>query len=64
LIDEEVKILIDDSYAKAIKMIVNNKDAFERIAKALLEYETLTKDQLDRIMKNESLENDNEEGSK
>ena len=55
MIDEEVKILIDDSYAKALKMIVDNKDAFERIAKALLEFETLDKEQLDKIMKGETL---------
>jgi cell division protease FtsH len=56
MIDEEVKILIDNSYAKAVKMIVDNRDAFERIAKALLEHETLTKDQLDKIMRNDTIE--------
>ena len=56
MIDEEVKMLIDDSYAKALRLIVENKDAFERITKALLEFETLNKDQLDKIMRDAKLD--------
>ncbi|MEM6911428.1 MAG: ATP-dependent zinc metalloprotease FtsH [Verrucomicrobiota bacterium] len=40
-IDSEVKRFIDDAYAKAQQMIGENRDALEKIARALLEFETL-----------------------
>lgn len=46
LIDQEVRQLITDGEATARKMIRDNADLFEAIGKALLEFETLTGDQL------------------
>jgi cell division protease FtsH len=40
-IDSEVKKITDESYKKAKELIETNKDKLERIAKALLKYETL-----------------------
>jgi cell division protease FtsH len=40
-LDEEVRRIIDRQYAHAEEIIRDNKDALERIAKALLEHETL-----------------------
>ncbi len=40
-IDNEVKKLIDDAYARAAEVLKANRDKVELIAKALLEYETL-----------------------
>lgn len=40
-IDSEVKKLTDEAYGKAKEIIETNKDKLERIAKALLKYETL-----------------------
>lgn len=41
LIDEEIKKLIDDSFAEATRILTENRDKVELIANALLEYETL-----------------------
>jgi cell division protease FtsH len=40
-IDREVRKLCDDAYARAVKLLTENRDKLEAIAKALLEYETL-----------------------
>ena len=42
LIDDEVKQLCDESYARVKKLLTENKAAHERLAKALMQYETLT----------------------
>jgi len=41
VIDSEVKKLTDEAYKKARELIVANKDTVEKIAQALLKYETL-----------------------
>ena len=50
-IDIEVKKLINDSYARASKLIEDNRDKLELIANALLEYETLDGTQVEEIVK-------------
>jgi cell division protease FtsH len=40
-IDREVKRITDEAYKKAKELMEANKDKLERIAKALLKYETL-----------------------
>ncbi len=41
IIDEEIKRFIDDAYETATRILNENRDKVELIAKALLEYETL-----------------------
>ncbi|HWJ86936.1 MAG TPA: ATP-dependent zinc metalloprotease FtsH [Pelagibacterium sp.] len=50
LIDEEVRTLIEDGERTARELIRENIDQFEGIAQALLEYETLTGDELRDLM--------------
>ena len=50
LIDEEVRKLIEDGESTARKLIHDNKDDFEAVAQALLEFETLTGDELRDLM--------------
>ncbi|MCA1951817.1 MAG: ATP-dependent zinc metalloprotease FtsH [Hyphomicrobiales bacterium] len=50
LIDEEVRKLIEDGETTARRIITDNKDQFEAIAQALLEFETLTGDELRALM--------------
>lgn len=50
LIDEEVRTLIEDGEAEARALINENIDQFEAIAQALLEFETLTGDELRGLM--------------
>jgi len=54
-IDEEVKRIIDETYAAATKVIEDHRQQVIDLAEALLKYETLTFDEVDRLMKGESL---------
>jgi cell division protease FtsH len=49
-IDEEVKRIIDDCYGTAKRIIDENMNVLHNMAEALLEYETITSDQIDDLM--------------
>ncbi|MFY0617066.1 ATP-dependent zinc metalloprotease FtsH [Shimia sp.] len=53
LIEEEVKTFIEDGYELAYKIISENETEFERLAQGLLEYETLTGDEIKRVLNGE-----------
>ena len=55
-IDSEVKKITDQAYKKAKELIGTNKDKLERIAKALLKYETLDADEVDLILEGGELD--------
>ena len=49
-VDQEIRRIIDEQYALARRLIEENSDKVEAMAKALLEWETLDSDQLNDIM--------------
>ena len=51
-IDMEMRKIINSCHKKAKEIINENKDLLKLIADALLEYETLTKEQIDYLVKN------------
>ena len=51
LIEEEVKHFIQQGYDTAFKILTKKKKEWERLAAGLLEYETLTGDEIKRVMK-------------
>ncbi len=51
-IDLEMRKIIDECYDKAKKILRENKDLVKLIAETLLEYETLTKEQIEYLVKN------------
>jgi len=51
-IDLEMRKIIDECYQQAEKILKSNKDLLKLIAEALLEYETLTKEQIDYLVEN------------
>lgn len=55
LIDEEVKNIVTNCMKRAEKILMENIDALHRLANALLERETLTGDEIDKIIKGEEL---------
>jgi len=55
-IDAEIKKIIDESYRKAKEVIEANKDTLDRIAKALLKYETLDADDVKIILEGGQLD--------
>ncbi len=60
-IDQEMRSIIDDCYKKATKVIKENMDLLDLIANALLEKETLTKEQIKYLVNNGCLPNDDGE---
>ncbi len=57
-IDQEVRKIVNECHEKAKEVIGAHKDELELIAKALMEYETLTSSQIERVVKGESIESD------
>jgi cell division protease FtsH len=53
IIDDEVRRLIDEAYSTATSIITRKKKAWTAIAEALLEYETLTGDEIKQIIAGE-----------
>ncbi|HHL20252.1 MAG TPA: ATP-dependent metallopeptidase FtsH/Yme1/Tma family protein [Aliiroseovarius sp.] len=53
MIEEEVKSFIQDGYDTAFKILTEKKKEWERLAKGLLEYETLTGEEIARVMRGE-----------
>ena len=50
LIEDEVKRLISDAYDRAHSILTEKREEWDRLAQGLLEYETLTGDQIKRVM--------------
>jgi cell division protease FtsH len=55
LIDEEVRRLIDEAETKARSILVEKNDELEKLAQALLEYETLSGEEVGKILKGEPI---------
>jgi cell division protease FtsH len=55
-IEAEVKALIDEGYETARKILIEKEQDFERLAKGLLEYETLTGDEIRKVIAGEPLD--------
>ncbi|HWB52929.1 MAG TPA: ATP-dependent zinc metalloprotease FtsH, partial [Tepidisphaeraceae bacterium] len=55
VIDEEVKKLIDSLQAETKQMLEANRDRIEALAQALLKYETLDGNDVDRIMRGDNI---------
>jgi len=51
LIDNEIKSLIDDGYKRAEQILKKHSDQLEKLALALLEYETLSGPEIDDVLK-------------
>ncbi len=62
-IDMEMRKIINNCHDKATTIIKENRDLLKLIADALLEYETLTKEQIDYLVENGKMPEENEETS-
>jgi len=56
IIDEEIKRIIGEAFEDAKQLLEANWDKVESVANALLRYETLSADEVQRIMKGEALD--------
>ena len=59
-IDEEVRKIISEQYEVTKKILKENKDLLDLIANSLIEYETLTKEQIDYLVENGHMKDDNQ----
>ena len=60
LIEGEVRELIENGYQEAHRILVEKHEEFERLAKGLLEYETLTGDEIAKVIRGEALGGDDD----
>ena len=65
LIEEEVRRFIQEAYDRAFKILTDRHDDWERLAEGLLEYETLTGEEIERVIKGQPPQSgpDDDEGS-
>ena len=52
-IDSEIKTIIDSAYGHARQILTDNLDALHRVARGLLEYETLSGDEIRMVLRGE-----------
>jgi len=55
VVDDEVKRFIDEAYRKATHILTEHRELLERIALTLLDRETVDRDDLERIVRGETL---------
>ncbi|KGJ06726.1 membrane protease FtsH catalytic subunit [Paracoccus halophilus] len=60
LIEKEVHDLIEEGYQEAYRILIEKEEEFERLAKGLLEYETLTGEDIGKIIRGEPLGGDDD----
>ncbi len=54
-VDEEIKRIVNDAHAEAKRILTTHRDQLELVALALIEYETLTGDEIKQIMAGEKI---------
>ncbi|SMQ49164.1 unnamed protein product [Zymoseptoria tritici ST99CH_1A5] len=57
LIDQEVRRLVEEGKERATKLLTENREALNRLAKALVEYETLDREEMEKVVRGETLPN-------
>lgn len=55
-IDKEIRKIVDNSYERAQKILTDNIDHLHTLAKGLLEYETLSGDEIQSLLKGDKIE--------
>jgi cell division protease FtsH len=63
LIEAEVKRLIDEGYETARSILLEKAEEFERLAQGLLEYETLTGEEIRKVTSGQPLDGDDAGGA-
>ncbi len=62
LIEDEVRRFIQDAYDRAFQILTDRRDDWERLAQGLLEYETLTGEEIQRVMRGEPPQSEDDDG--
>ena len=56
LVDAEIKALVEEGHKKATSLLKEKTEEWERLAQALIEYETLTGEDIDKVIKGEPID--------
>ena len=56
LVDSEIKRLVSDAHEEALKILKTKKKDWEKLAQAMMEYETLTGDEINAVLKGEKID--------
>jgi len=56
LVDAEIKRLVSDAHEEALKILKTRKKDWEKLAKAMMEYETLTGDEINAVLRGEKID--------
>jgi len=54
-IESEVRRLVEEGRERSMRLLVENREGLERLANALVEYETLNRDEMERVVRGEGL---------
>ncbi|SES80661.1 ATP-dependent zinc metalloprotease FtsH [Oceanicella actignis] len=63
IIDEEVRRIVDQGYETAKRILTEKREDLERLAQGLLEYETLTGDEIHKVLRGEPLDRSDDGGA-
>jgi cell division protease FtsH len=55
-IDAEIRKIVEDGYKRANSLLTENREQLEALAKALLEYETLSGDEIKKVLAGETID--------
>lgn len=56
LVDQEVRRMLEEAKSRATELLQSKKTELDRLANALIEYETLNKDEVMKVIKGEKIE--------
>jgi len=56
MVEAEVKRVLDESYSRARSLLISKRTELDLLAKALVEYETLDKAEVEKVLRGEKLE--------
>jgi cell division protease FtsH len=54
--DSEIRKVVEDGYARAKQLLDEHSDQLETLAQALLEYETLSGDEIKKVLAGETID--------
>lgn len=54
-IESEVRRLVEDGRKRAVDLLTKNREGLERLANALVEYETLNKEEIEKVVRGEKV---------
>lgn len=56
LVESEIKTLLEEAQARATNILKTHKKELDRLAKALIEFETLTSEEIEKVVRGEKID--------